>query len=129
MNPNLSNLPPQLQQRLAEIMAGGGGFPPETPHQASIAQPPQQATPPVAPPTPPAPKVSLLDHIILLRQEVDMMNHQLAANSRVVEAVGNAVGELYAMFQATPATSNPPSPGSTSFGAQFVAQQASEEDY
>ena len=128
MNPNLSNLPPQLQQRLAEIMAGGGGFPPETPHQASIAQPPQQATPPVAPPTPPAPKLSLMDHLIQLRQEVDMLSHQVAANSQVVEAVGVAVQNMFQTLQETPAPANPPGPGA-SFGQQFIAQQPSEEDY
>ena len=88
----MDNLPPEMKERLAQIMAQAQQAPAESPHQAAI-QPP-------TPPTPPAPKPpSLMDHVIALRQEVNALNQQVSANSQVVEAVGNAVGQLYQMFQ------------------------------
>jgi|TARA_X000001388_G_scaffold38796_3_gene27329 hypothetical protein len=88
----LENLPPEIKERLAQIMAQRQPNPStaESPHQAAIAQPsptPSQKTP------------SLMDHVIALRQEVNALNQQISANSQVVEAVGNAVGQLYQMFQ------------------------------
>jgi len=41
----------------------------------------------------------LMDHIIALRQEVDTLRQQVHASAQVTEAVGQAVGSLYAMFQ------------------------------
>ena len=95
MSNQVSNLPPELQARLAQIMA----------QQQAQNQPPQgqspqqQAQAPVRQP-------SLMDHTLALRQEVATLSAQLAANSQVVEAVGQAVGELYQMFQATPDPAN-----------------------
>ena len=96
----LENLPPEMQARLAQIMAGA-----QATGQATIP------TEPVAPPAP-APIVkppSLMDHLIALRGEVAEMrneilnlNSQVAANSNVVEAVGQAVGQIYQMFQQSP---------------------------
>ena len=88
-SPNIDNLPPEMQARLAEIMqqAQAGTVQPEAPA-------PQQAPPPA--PRPP----SLMDHVIALRQEVNQLSQQVAAAARVTEAVGNAVGEMYQMFQA-----------------------------
>ena len=85
----LQNLPPEMQQRLADIMQ----------------QKQQQGSVPVAaPPKPP----SLMDHLIALRQEVAAMRQEMAqlgaivnANSGVVEGVGQAVGHIYQMFQQT----------------------------
>ena len=82
-NPNISNLPPEMQARIAQIIQG--------------AQQPQAQE--QAPAPKPAPQPSLMDHTIALRQEVASMNQQVAAMGQVVDAVGQAVGQLYAMFQ------------------------------
>ena len=91
---NLNDLPPELQQRLAAIMANGGVLP-----QQDTAAPatgiPQNAPPERAPVRQP----SLMDHVIALRQEVAELAQQVAAAGQVTEAVGNAVGQLYATFQ------------------------------
>ena len=86
----LKNLPPEMQQRLAEIM--------QQQQQAAVgATPAPQA--PVAPPAPIVKPPSLMDHLIALRQEVAAMRQEMAnlgatieANSNVVEAVGQATG-------------------------------------
>ena len=98
MSNQVSNLPPELQARLAQIMA----------QQQAQNQPPQGQSPQPQPPQTPAPvrQPSLMDHTLALRQEVATLSAQLAANSQVVEAVGQAVGELYQMFQATPDPAN-----------------------
>ena len=82
-NQNISDLPPELQARIAQILQG---------NQVQPAQ--EQAPAPKA-----APQPSLMDHTIALRQEVAAMNQQVAAMGQVVDAVGQAVGQLYAMFQ------------------------------
>ena len=41
---------------------------------------------------------SLMDHTIMLRQEVAQLSQQMQAQGQVVEAVGQAVGQLYQMF-------------------------------
>ena len=91
MSEALNNLPPEMQARLAQIMAG---------QQQAPAQPAQG---PVPAPTPaPAPVVkppSLMDHVIALRQEVAALRQEAAAQSNVIDAVGQAVGQLYQMFQ------------------------------
>ena len=92
-NVNMEGLPPEMQARIQQIIQGAkqkavaNSQPqPETPHQAAIA--------------PPAPKVpNLMDHTIALRQEVAALRQELTAVAQVTEAVGNAVGQLYAMFQ------------------------------
>ena len=98
MSNQVSNLPPELQARLAQIMAQQQQQ--QAQGQGPVGQPPQpQAQAPVRQP-------SLMDHTLALRQEVATLSAQLAANSQVVEAVGQAVGELYQMFQATPDPAN-----------------------
>ena len=84
-NPNISNLPPEMQARIAQII--------------QVAQQPQGQAQEQAPAPKPAPQPSLMDHTIALRQEVASMNQQVAAMGQVVDAVGQAVGQLYAMFQ------------------------------
>ena len=103
----LNTLPPEMQQRLAEIMqqqqAAAGVEPrpvaPPAPARAAIVKPP-----------------SLMDHLIALRGEVAEMRNEVGfmrqemanlvttidANSNVVEAVGQATGQIYQMFQQTP---------------------------
>jgi len=111
MSTAMQNLPPEMQARLAQIMAQAQGNP-------SIAESPHQAA--IAPPSPsPVPTPSLMDHVIALRQEVAAARQQLEAQGQVVEAVGNAVGQLYQMFQVQTQPSNR--------GASFQAQSGVEE--
>jgi len=98
-NSNMENLPPEMQARIAQIIAGAQATVPAEPVVPDVPQRPL-ATRPIA-------KVpSLMDHTIALRQEVaDMRNEvsfmtqRVEAIGQVTEAVGNAVGQLYAMFQ------------------------------
>jgi len=99
-NINTEGLPPEMQARIADIIEKA---------KANVIQPAAPAAPtqpgPVAAqglvnpgalaPRPP----SLMDHIIALRQEVDTLRQQVHASAQVTEAVGQAVGSLYAMFQ------------------------------
>lgn len=116
----LQNLPPEMQERLAQIMAG----------QQVTGNAPAAPTPP-APVAAQAPMVkppSLMDHIIALRQEVAQLKQQVDANSNVVDAVGQAVGTLYQMFQPS-AQTNAPGP-SVSQGATYsdAFSQSVEQD-
>ena len=89
------NLPPEMQARIAAIMAGNQQ-PAESPHQAAIAQPQPEPTPaPIQKPP------SLMDHVIGLRQEVATLQQQNAAVLQTLEAVGQAVAALYEMFSPT----------------------------
>ena len=92
MSEALSNLTPEMQARLAQIMAG----------QQPQGQPQAQAAPAAPTPPPVVKPPSLMDHVIALRQEVHALQQQVAANSDVVDAVGQAVGQLYQMFQPSP---------------------------
>ena len=108
MTNSLENLPPEMQARLAQIM-----------QQAQPGAPPQAPPPPAPPVKPP----SLMDHVIALRQEVNALSQQMAANSQVVEAVGGAVGQLYQTFQ--PSEQSPQGP---TYSQEFQAQRLSNED-
>lgn len=110
MSNAIENLPPEMQARLAAIMAGQ-----QQQQQPDAPQQPQAPAPIVKPP-------SLMDHVIALRQEVADLRQQVAANSDVVEAVGQAVGQLFQMFQQTPQTNAP----SQTFGQNF---QQSDQDF
>jgi hypothetical protein len=118
----LQNLPPEMQERLAQIMAG----------QQPTGNAPAAPTPP-APVAAQAPMVkppSLMDHIIALRQEVAQLKQQVDANSNVVDAVGQAVGTLYQMFQPS-AQTNAPGPQvsqGTTYSDAF-SQSVDETDY
>lgn len=89
MSEALNNLSPEMQARLAQIMAGQN---PNAPQQQAAPEPPPAPAPVVKPP-------SLMDHVIALRQEVAALRQESAAQSNVVDAVGQAVGQLYQMFQ------------------------------
>mgnify|MGYP003681028178 FL=1 len=91
-NINTEGLPPEMQARIADIIAKA----------KTNAIQPVGVQAPVAPPAPapPAPRPpSLMDHIIALRQEVAELRQQVHASAQVTEAVGNAVGQMYQMFQ------------------------------
>ena len=94
----ISQLPPELQNRIASIMAGNN--PAQAASQNQPAPQPESAI--TEAPKPP----SLMDHVIALRQEVALLrtevntcSQQTAASSQVIEAVGQAVAQLYGMFQ------------------------------
>ena len=68
MNVDTSGLPPEMQQRIADIITKAKATvptPPETPHQAAIPAPVRQP--------------SLMDHTVQLRQEVAAPAQQTAA--------------------------------------------------
>ena len=111
----MQNLPPEMVARLQQIQAG---LIPQAPAQAAPQQPAPIAKPP-----------SLMDHIIALRAEVAELKQQLDANSNVVDAVGQAVGTLYQMFQ--PSTQvNAPSPTQGSTYSQTFQQSVDDSsDY
>ena len=123
----LKNLPPEMQQRLAEIM--------QQQQAAAGVNPTPQA--PVAPPAPIVKPPSLMDHLIALRGEVAEMRNEVGhmrqemanlgatveANSNVVEAVGQATGQIYQMFQQTPSQG-------TTYSSQFQQETVDDgQDY
>ena len=108
MTNSLENLPPEMQARLAQIM-----------QQAQTGAPPQAPPPPAPPVKPP----SLMDHVIALRQEVNALSQQMAANSQVVEAVGGAVGQLYQTFQPSEQSVQGPT-----YSQEFQQQRLNNED-
>jgi len=88
-NINTEGLPPEMQARIADII--------EKAKTNAIQPVGQQA--PAATPAPVVRPPSLMDHIIALRQEVAELRQQVHASGQVTEAVGNAVGQMYQMFQ------------------------------
>ena len=85
MNVSTEGLPPEMQQRIADIIEKAKA-------QSPQAQPQQQAAAPVQrPPT-------LMDHTVALRQEVAALRNELHAVAQVTDAVGQAVGQLYQTF-------------------------------
>jgi len=131
-NINTEGLPVEMQARIAEIIEKAKAN--AMPQQAPAFHP--------AAPTPPGPVVaqglqnpgalasrppSLMDHIIALRGEVaDLrqenldLRQQVHASAQVTEAVGQAVGQMYAMFQQQ---TEP-----TSYSANFQEAQPSQVD-
>ena len=117
-NINTEGLPVEMQQRIAEII--------EKAKSNAIQPVGQQA--PVAPPAAPVVRPpSLMDHIIALRGEVAELRQenldlrqQVHASAQVTEAVGNAVGQMYQMFQQQTEPS--------SYSAGFEAAQPSQID-
>ena len=83
-NVNLDGLPPEMQQRIADIIGKAKQAP------AAPQQQPQQA--------PIQKQPTLMDHTIALRQEVAALRQELNAVAQVTEAVGQAVGQLYQTF-------------------------------
>ena len=82
MNVSTDGLPPEMQQRIADIIE-------KAKTQAPAAQ--QQQAPIQRPPT-------LMDHTVALRQEVAALRNELNAVAQVTDAVGQAVGQLYQTF-------------------------------
>jgi hypothetical protein len=110
-NINTEGLPPEMQQRIAEIIEKA---------KSNAIQPVGQQAPVAPAPAPVVRPPSLMDHIIALRQEVAELRQQVHASSQVTEAVGNAVGQMYAMFQQQTEPSG--------YSAGFEAAQPSQID-
>ena len=83
-NVNTDGLPPEMQQRIADIIEKAKSNAPQAPAQ-------QQQAPIQRPPT-------LMDHTVALRQEVAALRQELHAVAQVTDAVGQAVGQLYQTF-------------------------------
>jgi len=108
-NANMDGLPPEMQARIASIIEGAKQ---KAQQEAAPAAP---APAPAAPPQPPTPKPpNLMDHVIMLRQEVDALRQQVGAMGQVVDACGQAVGQMYGMFQ----SQTEPTTASAAFQAQ-----------
>ena len=115
---NTDGLPPEMQERIAQIIEGAK-------QKANAAAAAQGVAPQAQPEPAPAPKPpNLMDHTIALRQEVAAMSQQVAAIGQVTEAVGQAVGQLYAMFQSQ---TTPTDQGATY--SQAFQGQVTEDDY
>ena len=121
-NVNTEGLPPEMQQRIAEIIAKAkeNAVPQAAPSPQS-QRPEAQAPAPIQRPP------SLMDHVVALRQEVAAMrqematvSQQVAAAGQVTEAVGGAVGQLYAMFFEQSEA--------TTYSSSFQAQQPNMND-
>ena len=126
-NINTEGLPPEMQARIAEIIekAKASAVQPvgSVPVQAPVQQQPGLVNPGAVAQRPP----SLMDHIIALRGEVSELRQenldlrqQVHASAQVTEAVGNAVGAMYAMFQQQTEPS--------SYSAGFETAQPSQVD-
>ena len=85
MNVSTEGLPPEMQQRIADIIEKAKAQAPQAPAQS------QQQAPIQRPPT-------LMDHTVALRQEVAALRNELHAVAQVTDAVGQAVGQLYQTF-------------------------------
>ena len=103
MNSAMQNLPPEMQERINQLVAG-----------ARAGQPVQAPAPIPRPP-------SLMDHTIALRQEVAQLSSQVVAMGQVMEGVGQLVGELYQLFQTQTAT--------TDYSSTYQENQELESDY
>ena len=110
-------LPPELQQRINDIVAQA-----QVQGQATVAGMTQQQAPATqqTETTVPARPPSLMDHVIALRQEVHALRQQQEAMAQVTQAVGNAVGELYQMFQVQAEPTN--------YSTNFQTQRPSSVD-
>ena len=92
---NFQKLPPELQERISGIINQAAAQQAQAPAPAAPTPPP----PAVAGGQPVAKPPSLMDHVIALRQEVSELRAQVNAVGQVSEAVGNAVAQMYSMFQ------------------------------
>lgn len=132
-NVNTDGLPPEMQQRIADIIekAKSTAIQQAAPQELVVNQPAAQAPGPTqaAGGAPIQRPPSLMDHVIALRQEVQALREETAyarqqteAAAQVTEAVGNAVGQLYNMFfQQSEAPT---------YSSSFQAQpQVAEDDY
>ena len=105
-NINTEGLPPEMQARIAEVIAQAKANAVQPAGSVPVQAPPQQSRGLVNPSALASRPPSLMDHIIALRGEVAELRQenldlrqQVHASGQVTEAVGNAVGTMYQMFQ------------------------------
>ena len=121
-NVNTDGLPPEMQQRIAQIIeqAKANAVTPGTPR--AIPAVPGNVQRPEAPIQRPP---SLMDHTVALREEVAALRQQVVALAQVSDAVGQAVGQIYnAFFQEQQAATY-----SSAFQAENAQEQVAQDDY
>ena len=111
-NVDTSGLPPEMQQRIADIIEKA---------KSNAAQPAQQQ----APAAPVQRQPTLMDHTVALRQEVAALRNELHAVAQVTDAVGQAVGQLYNTFLGQSQLTDQ----SSTYSSQFQQEQVAEDDY
>ena len=116
-NVNTDGLPPEMQQRIAQIIEQA---------KANAVTPAGTPVPRNVPPVQvPARPPSLMDHTVALREEVAALRQQVAALAQVSDAVGQAVGQIYnAFFQEQQAATY-----SSAFQAENAQEQVAQDDY
>ena len=133
MEVNTDGLPPEMQERIAQIIEGakqkaavaiqegqvGVTHPAAQVGQVTPTPPPKNGVPRLAQRQP-----SLMDHTIQLRQEVAALSQQVTAMGQVVEACGQAVGAMYAMFQQQTTVTDP----SATYSSQFQHEEYVEDN-
>ena len=104
-NVNTDGLPPEMQQRIADIIekAKANQIQPQQQQQAPQQQAPIQRQP------------TLMDHTVALRQEVAALRQELHAVAQVTDAVGQAVGQLYQTFLGQSQVTDPGIPDQTQY--------------
>ena len=109
-NVSTEGLPPEMQQRIADIIEKA---------KANAIQPQQQQAPqqPAAPIQRPP---TLMDHTVALRQEVAALRQELHAVAQVTDAVGQAVGQLYQTFLGESQLTNQSVPNQTEQYQEYV---------
>ena len=127
-NINTEGLPVEMQQRIADIIEKAKAnavqsYAPAAPTQPAPVAAPGLQNPGALAQRPP----SLMDHIIALRGEVAELRNenlelrqQVHASAQVTEAVGNAVGNMYQMFQQQTEPTN--------YSSHFETAQPSQVD-
>jgi hypothetical protein len=93
MSPNTSHLPPEMQQRIAEIMGAAPAAP--SPPPAAVAT---GALVPTRKPSLMESVENLRGEIQFLQGQINAMGQQMRAVAQVSEATGQAVAELYQTF-------------------------------
>lgn len=127
-SPALQNLPPEMQARLAAIVNAQAPGMVNEPTQPQAPEPQwntQQAAPAPEPPAQPKPP-SLYEQIVALRQEVAAVAQVQQANSQVITAIGQAVGQMYQWFQPSNQSAQT---GTYSQGFQTSSVNTEESDY
>ena len=108
-NVSTEGLPPEMQQRIAEII-----------EKAKAGQPQQQQVQPQQPAAPIQRPPTLMDHTVALRQEVAALRQELHAVAQVTDAVGQAVGQLYQTFLGESQLTNQGVPNQTEQYQEYV---------
>ena len=98
-----SQLPPELQDRINNIIndaRNGVAHPQPAAVAAQQGANPQMVAPVAQPPAKPP---TLVEHVVMLRQEMAALSQQLQAIAQVVEASANATAHIYSALHGEPA--------------------------